>query len=141
MCGKCKLPWCIITSEYWSRLAKIAVHVLDRFKPSKNGRIPKCEHEKNTEKRGSDPNSAKHMQLHGHFFFECGWYVKKDSGVKCNFGLVAHAQGNYGKKLTKDYVQLVRQKRQAYVKQTKTFHWGYQRELEEQLARKRFKSK
>ena len=26
------------------------------------------------------------------------------------------------KKLTKDYVQLVRQKGQAYVKQTKTFH-------------------
>ena len=45
------------------------------------------------------------------------------------------------KKLTKDYVQLVRQKRQAYVKQTDTFHWGYQRKLEEQLARKRLKSK
>ena len=87
-----------MTSEYWSRLAKIAVHVLDRFKPSKNERIPKCEHEKNTEKRANDPNFAKHMQLYGHFFFECGWYVKKDSGVKCNFGLVAHAQGNYGKK-------------------------------------------
>ena len=45
------------------------------------------------------------------------------------------------KNLTKDHVQLVRQKRQAYLKQTKTFHWGYQRKLEEQLARKRFKSK
>ena len=45
------------------------------------------------------------------------------------------------KNLTKDHVQLVRHKRQAYVKQTKTFNWGYQRELEEQLARKRFKSK
>ena len=45
------------------------------------------------------------------------------------------------KNLTKDYVQLVRQKRRAYVKQTKTFHWGYQCELVEQLARKRFKSK
>ena len=42
--GKCKLPWCNTTGEYWSTLAKIAVHVLDRFKPCKNGRIPKCEH-------------------------------------------------------------------------------------------------
>ena len=74
-------------------------------------------------------------------FFECGWYVKKDGGAKCNFGLAADVQGNYGKDLTKDYIKFVRQKRQAYVKQNKTFHRGYQRELEEQLAKKRFKSK
>ena len=128
--GKCKLPWCNTTSEYWLTLAKIAVHVLDRFKPSKNGRIPKCEHGveaslveykykhiKNTEKRANDPNATKNMLLHGHFFFECGWYVKKDSGIKCNFGLAADVQGNYGKNLTKAYIQLVRQKRKGYVKQ------------------------
>lgn len=77
---------------------------------------------KNSEKRANDPYATKHMLLHGHFFFECGWYVKKDGGTKCNFGLVADVQGNYGKDLTRDHIKLVRQKRQAYVKQNKTFH-------------------
>ena len=42
--------------------------------------------------------------------------------------------------MRKEITEKKRQKRQAYVKQTKTFHWGYQRQLEEQLTRKRFKS-
>ena len=42
--------------------------------------------------------------------------------------------------LSQNYVKVVREKRQYYVQQNKTFLWGFQREIEEQMAKKRFKS-
>ena len=47
-------------------------------------------------------------------------------------------------RLSRHLSQERKQKLQEVKKQTgenKTFHWGYQRELEEQMAKKRFKSK
>ena len=79
--SKCKLPWCNTPNEYWSMLANTTVNVLDRFKPGRNGKIPKCEHgveasltlyrythRRDTVKTANDPNAEKHMELHDQFF-------------------------------------------------------------------------
>ena len=72
-----------MTNEYWSTLAKIAVHVLDRFKPSKNGRIPKCEQGVEASLVECKYEYIKTLKKKAN---KCSWYVKKDGGVKCSFG-------------------------------------------------------